>query len=68
MAAINDLIAQVENPELRARLEAEIARMNKQKKFGLVWEDHMPEATPLYDIPIKRGSRVALRFGNINET
>lgn len=68
MAAINDLIAQVENTELRARLEAEIARMNKQKKFGLVWEDHMPEATPLYDMPIRRGSRVALRAGKINET
>ena len=29
MAAINDLIAQVENPELRARLEQEVARLNK---------------------------------------
>lgn len=40
MAAINDLIAQVENPELRARLEQEVARLNKQKKFGLVFEAH----------------------------
>ena len=61
MAAINDLIAQVENPELRARLEQEVARLNRQKKFGLVFEDHMPECTPLYDVPIRRGSHVALR-------
>lgn len=61
MAAINDLIAQVENPELRARLEQEVARLNKQKKFGLVFEEHMPECTPLYEMPIRRGSRVALR-------
>lgn len=61
MAAINDLIAQVENPELRARLEQEVARMNKQKKFGLVFEEHMPECTPLYEMPIRRGSHVALR-------
>ncbi len=61
MAAINDLIAQVENPELRARLEQEVARLNKQKKFGLVFEEHMPECTPLYEIPIRRGSHVALR-------
>lgn len=61
MAAINDLIAQVENPELRARLEQEVARLNKQKKFGLVFEEHMPECTPLYEMPIRRGSHVALR-------
>lgn len=61
MAAINDLIAQVENPELRAHLEQEVARLNKQKKFGLVFEEHMPECTPLYEMPIRRGSHVALR-------
>lgn len=61
MAAINDLIAQVENTELRARLEQEVARLNKQKKFGLVFEEHMPECTPLYEKSIRRGSHVALR-------
>ena len=59
MAAINDLIAQIENPELRARIQAEVDRMNKQKKFGLVFEEHLPECTPLYDIPVKRGALVA---------
>lgn len=61
MAAINDLIAQVDNPELRARLEQEVARLNKQKKFGIVFEEHMPECTPLYEMPIRVGSHVALR-------
>ena len=56
MAAINDLISQIENPELRARIQAEVDRMNKQKKFGLVFEEHLPECTPLYDIPVKRGA------------
>ena len=46
MAAINDLIAQIENPELRVRIQAEVDRMNKQKKFGLVFEEHLPECTP----------------------
>ena len=59
MAAINDLIAQIENPELRARIQAEVDRMNKQKKFGLVFEEHLPECTPLYDIPVKRGGLCA---------
>ena len=61
MAAINDLIAQVDNPELRARLEQEVARLNKQKKFGLVFEEHMPECTPLYEMPIRVSGHVALR-------
>lgn len=67
MAAINDLIAQIENPELRARIQAEVDRMNKQKKFGLVFEEHLPECTPLYDIPVKRGSLVALKTGKVSE-
>ena len=56
MAVLNDLIAQIENEELRRRIEAEVERLNKQKKFGLVFEDHLPECTPLYDIPVKVGS------------
>ena len=34
MAAINDLVNQIENFELRERIQHEINRMNKQKKFG----------------------------------
>lgn len=67
MAAINDLIAQIDNPELRTRIQAEVDRMNKQKKFGLVFEEHLPECTPLYDVPVKRGSLVALKNGKMNE-
>ena len=66
MAAIDDLIAQVENPELRDKLLREVARMNKQKKFGLVFEEHLPECTPLYEIPVRPGSNVALKTGDIN--
>lgn len=67
MAAINDLIAQIENSELRARIQAEVDRMNKQKKFGLVFEEHLPECTPLYDIPVKKGALVALKTGKVSE-
>ena len=66
MAAIDDLIAQVENPELRDKLLREVARMNKQKKFGLVFEEHLPECTPLYEMPVKPGSNVTLKTGDIN--
>lgn len=66
MAAINDLINQIENLELRDRIKQEIDRMNKQKKFGLVFEEHLPECTPLYDVPVRIGSLVALKNGDIN--
>ena len=67
MAAINDLISQIENPELRSRIEQEVKKLNKQKKFGLVFEEHLPECTPLYDFKIKVGTRGALKTGNVNE-
>ena len=67
MAVLNDLIAQIENPELRARIEAEVSRLNKQKKFGLVFEEHLPECTPLYDIPVKAGGLVTPKAGQVNE-
>ena len=60
MAVINDLIERISDPELRRRISEEVARMQKQKKFGLVFEEHLPEATPLYDIPIKKKSLVSL--------
>lgn len=43
MSAINDLIAQIEDEGLRQRIEAELSRLLKQKKFGLVFEEHQPE-------------------------
>ena len=48
MSAIHDLIAQVSDPRLRERLAAEWASASKEKKFGLVFEDNLPELLPLY--------------------
>lgn len=61
MSALKDLISQIENPELRSRVQQEVDRLLGQKKFGLVFEDHLPEAVQLAEAPIRRGSRVALR-------
>lgn len=66
MAAIHDLLAQVQDQALRERIEQEIERLSKTKKFGLVFEEHLPECTPLYDVPIKKGSIVAKRSGAVN--
>jgi Adenine specific DNA methylase Mod len=67
MAAINDLLRQIPDSTLRNRLEQEFARISKNKKFGLVFEEHIPECTPLYEVPIKRGSTVAQKTGHIND-
>ena len=67
MAAINDLISQIEDKELRERIEQELDKFSKQKKFGLVFEEHLPECVPLYDLPIKKGCKVAPKTGKVNE-
>ena len=67
MAAINDLINQIQDPALRAKIEQEVEKLTKQKKFGLVFEEHLPECTPLYDIPVRKGLKVSVRDGKANE-
>lgn len=66
MSAINDLISQIQDESLRDRIQSEVNKMSKQKKFGLVFEEHLPECTPLYDVPVKRGSLAVLKGGDIN--
>ena len=67
MSILNDLIAQIDDIALKERISKEFDRLNKQKKFGLVFEEHLPECTPLYDIPVKKGSLVALKAGTVND-
>lgn len=59
MSSVNDLIAQIKDEGLRARIQQEVDKISKQKKFGLVFEEHVPECSPLYDVPIRVGSTVA---------
>lgn len=68
MAELHELIEKIENPELRAQLQAAADKLTKQKKFGLVFEEHLPECTPLYDIPVRKGLKVSVRNGKANET
>lgn len=67
MSALNDLVAQIEDASLRDRIAKEVERLAKQKKFGLVFEEHLPECSPLYDIPIKVGAQVAKKTGKVND-
>ena len=67
MAILDELVTQIENPDLRARIAAEVEKLAKQKKFGLVFEEHLPECTPLWDIPVKAGRKAALKTGDVND-
>lgn len=67
MAAINELISRISDPELRAQIQAEVDKLSRQKKFGLVFEDHIPEATPLYGVPIRTGSLAARKNGSVGD-
>lgn len=67
MAAIKELLRQITDASLRERLLDEFDRMEKNKKFGLVFEEHIPECTPLYGVPIKRGGAVARKSGKVSD-
>ena len=67
MTLLQDLIQQIEDPALRERILQETNKLIKQKKFGLVFEEHLPECTPLYDVPVRVGSKVALKTGYVRD-
>ncbi len=61
MAKIEDLILQIPNERLRAGIAAEVKALKKTKKFGLVFEEHLPETVRLPRLPVKPGELVALK-------
>lgn len=61
MALIDDLIRKIDDINLRERIQEEVKKINKQKKFGLVFEEHIPEYTALYEREIKKGDRVTFK-------
>ncbi len=67
MALLQELIKQIDDPALRDRIMLETNKLMKQKKFGLVFEEHLPECTPLYDVPVKVGAKVALKTGYVSD-
>jgi adenine-specific DNA-methyltransferase len=67
VALLHDLIKQIDDETLRQRIMAEVGKLSKQKKFGLVFEEHLPECTPLYDVEIRRDSKVALKDGQVSD-
>ena len=67
MSALHDLIAQITDPRLRERLAAEWAKAAQDRKFGLVFENHLPELLPLYGAQPRRGDWVCRKSGPLQE-
>lgn len=61
MARIDDLITQVDDKTLRLKLGAALADIKRRQRFGLVFEEHIPETAALLRLPIRVGATVQRR-------
>jgi len=59
MARLEDLIKDVADPLLRNQIAGEVGKLKARKKFGLVFEQHLPEVVQLPGLAIRAGARVA---------
>lgn len=55
MAKIEDLVDEIADPALRDRIAREVKDLKETKRFGLVFEEHIPETVSLYGLPIRAG-------------
>lgn len=61
MALLDDLVSQVPDIALRKRLQKAAADLRRTQKFGLVFEEHIPETTAIFGLPIAVGAFVQRR-------
>src|SRR5438067_1099723 len=61
MARLDDLVAQIPDLRHRREIEAGLADFKRRQRFGLVFEEHVPEITALYGLPVQAGSLVQRR-------
>ena len=67
MAAIDQYIERIPNTELQEQIREEVARLTKKKRFGLVYENHLPDNVIMPEVTIRRGTKVALRGKTPND-
>jgi adenine-specific DNA-methyltransferase len=56
MAPIDDLIGLVEDTALHRELQAATAELKRHRRFGLVFEEHIPETTAPLGYPLRLGA------------
>lgn len=67
MAKIEDLIAQVPDERLRKGIAAEVKALKRTKRFGLVFEEHLPETVRLPNLALTPGELVAVKRESGNQ-
>ena len=67
MAKIEDLIAQIPDERLRKSIAGEVKALKRTKKFGLVFEEHIPETVRLPRLLVRDGELVALKRESGNQ-
>lgn len=65
---LDQLIGQIDDESLRTRLAREVELLRGSRRFGLVFDRHLPESVRLTDHPIRKGVRVALRDESSSDT
>lgn len=68
MARIEDEIGKIADPVLRATILDEVKKLKADKRFGLVFEEHLPELVPVYSARVKARSLVARLGRTFSET
>ncbi len=67
MASMHDLIEQIEDKRERERFRQVWEESIREKKFGLVFEPHLPELLPLPKVKPRRGDLVCMREGSLKD-
>lgn len=55
------LVAQIDDENLRSRVAREIELLRGSRRFGLVFDRHLPESVRLPGHPVRKGVAVTLR-------
>jgi hypothetical protein len=63
MGLVEDLVEKVQDEYLRGELQTAVAALKQSKRFGRVFEDHLPETSTLPEYPVRVGTLVELRRG-----
>lgn len=61
MARLDDLVAQISDQPLRRKMEDALSDLKRRQRFGLVFEEHVPETSTLLRFPIQAGVTVQRR-------
>jgi adenine-specific DNA-methyltransferase len=65
---LDQAIGQIQDEALRTRIAREVELLRSSRRFGLVFDRHLPEAVRLPDHPVRKGVSVTLRDESTSES